>query len=272
MSNPTVDKLILATRKVALPDNSAATEQGRRIFLQAIDRVDDYKGDLRELAGVLRLLQTADSKPYVFAGLAYTLIAGSKERGDQYDADGLDAAMGWLESAQALDPDIFEVNCIESLVYTYGDRLDDARLILDYLGNIEPNNYYLHAAEVAYWLMLKDEAQILNWVEKSGRSAEFVPQKLRLRAKLADFYLGEKEYDKAIKVIKEAIHFDKQNGDLWGKLAVAYFRTGDMDEAERANNQLLRIDPNNSTGQRVKQAIDEKKKENSGGLGRFFGR
>lgn len=272
MSSPAVDKLIVATRRVTLPDNNAPTEQGRRIFLQALDRVDDYKGELRELAGVLRLLQTADSRPYVMGGLAYVLVAGSRGRGDEYDPDGLEAAMGWLESSQALNPDIFEVNCIEALVYIHRGRLDDARLILDYLAGLEPHNYYLHAAEVTYWLRLKNEEQILHWVEQSGRSAEFVPQKLRIRAKLADFYLGEKQYEKAIQVLKEAIHFDRQNAALWSKLAVAYFRLDNIEEAARANGQVLKLDPNNGTALKVQAAIDEKKKEQSGGLGRFFGR
>ncbi|MEM7332778.1 MAG: tetratricopeptide repeat protein [Chloroflexota bacterium] len=252
------------------PKLESATEHGRRIFLQAMERVDEFKGDPEQLLGTIRLLQTADSRPFALAGAAYTLVAAAKDRGGVYDEDGLKAAMFWLEKAQDMEAEIIEINCIEAIIYIHSNRFEDARLILDYLSEIDPYNFYLHQVEVVYWVAAKDKEQAVEWIERTIQSAVTIPQRLRMRAKLGDVYLNAKEYEKAVDVLKEAIHFDKENASLWYRLSVAYYRLSNFAEADRANKQTLRLQSNHAAALKVQEAL-KKQKGGTGGLRRLFG-
>ena len=97
MGKQIIEKLLPVLDKINWPSLQQATEKGRRIYMQGIDRIDDFKGDPKVLSSALRLYQTSDSQPYVFAGVAYLLTAASREADSSYDAEGLEAAMAWLE-------------------------------------------------------------------------------------------------------------------------------------------------------------------------------
>ena len=63
------------------------------------------------------------------------------------------------------------------------DRIKDQRYLLEKAEKKLRLSFIgeeLHAAEVAYWIKVKDAEQVEHWVEKCQRSAEFVPQKLRM--------------------------------------------------------------------------------------------
>lgn len=270
MGKKVTAQLISAIKQMEWPELESATEQGRRIFLQAVERIDEYKGNPADLLGTLRLLQTADSRPFAFAGIAYTLVGGAKNRGEDYDETGLTAAMAWLEKAQDMEAEIIEINCIEALIYIYSGRIDDARLVLDYLADIDPYNFYLHQVEVAYWVAAKDKEEAVEWIERTIQSAVTIPQRLRMRAKLGDVYLNAKEYDKAAQVLKEAIHFDKENAGLWHRLSIAHFRLNDLAEADRANKRALKLQPGHAVALKVQAAL-KKQMGGTGGLRRLFG-
>ena len=100
MGKQIINKLLPHLNNIPWPTMQAASEGGRRIYMQGIERIDDFKGDPKVLTGALRLFQTSDSQPYAFAGVAYLLVAASREADGSYDEEGLEAAMAWLENAQ----------------------------------------------------------------------------------------------------------------------------------------------------------------------------
>ena len=83
------------------------------------------------------------------------LVAASREKDGSYAAGGLKASLKWLEKAQEFAPDLFEINMIEAFIYIYSGRLDDARIVLDYLEELDPSDYYILTAEAAYWRQRK---------------------------------------------------------------------------------------------------------------------
>lgn len=269
MGKQLTDQILKALDRIEWPEQEVASEHGRHVFFQAIERVDEYKGNPKQLLSILRLLQTGDSKPYAYAGVAYVLIEAAKDRGSDYDPSSLDAAMEWLEKAQALEPEIIEINWIEALIYIYAGRLDDARLVLDYLTDIDPYNYYLHLAEVAYWISRKDKDESVKWIETTSQSAVTIPQRLRMRAKLGDVYLNAKDYEKAVEVLKEAIHFDKENVALWHRISIAYYQLDNFKEAGIANQRTLKIQAKHSGALKLQELI--KRKGGTGGLRRLLG-
>jgi predicted Zn-dependent protease len=230
-----IKKLIPHLNELDWPDNTAATEGGRRIYMQGVERIDDYKNNPKVLTATLRLFQTADSQPYALAGVAYLLVAASREADGSYAESGLEAAMHWLEKAQESEPEMVDINMIESLIYIYSGQFENARLVLDYLMGQEPDNHHLHRAEIAYWIAQKDIDRAVDWFDEASRSAVTVPQRLRLRVQLGDLYLNAGQNEKAIEVFKEATHFDKNNHMLWHKISVANWKLKKFEDAEIAN-------------------------------------
>jgi tetratricopeptide (TPR) repeat protein len=236
-----VDKLVPQLQKMRWPQTTALTELGRKTYDAGLDKIDMYRDDPRVLVEALHILQTGDSLPYAYAGVAYALVAAAQEKDGSYAEEGLDAAMEWLEKAQEAAMDEVDINMIEALVYIYSGRYEDARLVLNYLHDRNPNDYYVHVAEIIFWQAHDDIEQAAHWYEKASLSAREVPQRLRLLTRMAEFYMKEKDYDKALQMYKEALHFNKEKPELWHSLSVIFWHQEDYEEAGRANKQALKL-------------------------------
>jgi tetratricopeptide (TPR) repeat protein len=269
MGKELIAKLLPAVEKMQWPQGNTATEQGRQTFTVAVEKVDEYKGDPKTLMAALRTLQTGDSLPYAYGGVACVLVAAAREKDGSYDPAGLEAAMGWLEEAQNAEPDILEINVIEALIYAYSGRLEDSRLILDYLQAQDPTNFRLLSAEIAYWRSQGDIEKTVEWYEQAAEGAATVPQRLRLQAELGDYYLESNLLDKALAVHQKAIHFNNKNYMAWHKMSLIYWRQEDYEEADRCNQQALRLQ--DFPAARKMEAALKKKKSEGGMLGRLFG-
>jgi len=271
MGKQLLNQLIPHLEKMSWPTNPAATAQGKVTYGIGLDKVESFSGDPRPLAEAIRIFHSGGSEPYAYAGVAYVLVAASQEEDGSYAPAGLDAAMAWLEKAQALEPDVVDINMIEALVYVCHGRFPDARLVLDYLHDEEPDNYHLHLVEVAYWMRQKDVENTMAAAETAVSLAGTPPQRLRLRAQLADFYLEVDKVDEALEIYKEGIHFDAQNPLIWHKASLAFFQKGNLDEAERANQQSLRLG-NLPAAQQMAERIKARRRGESGLLGGLFKR
>jgi tetratricopeptide (TPR) repeat protein len=263
-------KILPTLNNINWPESPSLTELGRETFEVGVDKVNEYRGDPRDLASALRTFQSGDSRPYAFAGAAYALVIASREKDGSYAIEGLEAALDWLEMAQALEPDVVAINVIEGLIYIYSGRFDDARLILDYLGAQEPNSYEVLRAEAIYWEHRGDLANAVQAYEKAIEAADSVPRKLRLRHSLGDCYLHYEQDDRALEVYREVIHFDRENPRLWHNMSLAYFHKEDFEEAERCNSRSLTLGQLPEALQ-LQEAL--KDRLDSGGIARrLFGR
>lgn len=265
-----IEKMLPALEKMEWPQSLEASEQGRQAYMVGLERLDEYNGDVKMLSAALRTFQTGGSRPYACAGVAYTLVIASQESDGSFAPQGLDEAMKWLEQAQESAPDILEINVIESLVYTGYGRYSDARLVLDYLQEDDPHNYQLLKAELAYWKRQEDVDTAVYWFNKTAEAADNVPQRLRTRVKLADYYLEHGLLDEALPIYKEAVHFDHNNVVLWHKISMIYWQQENFEEAERSNQQLLRLQPDYAPAIKLHEALKKKKSEGSR-LGKLFG-
>jgi tetratricopeptide (TPR) repeat protein len=236
-----VEKMLPNLNKMPLPASKQPTQLGRQTYEVGLDKVDEFKGDPKTLVSALRVIQTGDSQPFVFAGVAYTLLTAAREPNGSYAQIGLDAAMEWLEKAQELAPDVVSINMIEALIYIYSQRYEDARLILDYLWEINPSNYYLYMAEIAFWQRQEQMEETVSWYQKAINASNTVPRKLGLRSALGDCYLEFGLDDKALELYKEAVHFSKGNPWLWHNMSIAYFNKEEYKEAAHCNKQALSL-------------------------------
>ncbi len=251
------------------PETPIATAHGFQAYQVGLEKAMAFKGDAKDLAAALRAFQTGDSRPYAFAGAAYVLAQASREKDGAYDPVGLDAAMSWLEQAQEMEPDKVAINMIEALIYTYHGRFDDARLVLDFLTQQEPENQYLLLAEIVYWQRRGEVNEAVKWFQKAIENAVTVPERLQLRHRLGDYFLETGNLDKALEVFQESIHFERENAALWHKMSLIYWRKEAYEEASRCNRRALHIKDAPALRQ-MEKAL--KKKLGTGGLmGKLFG-
>jgi tetratricopeptide (TPR) repeat protein len=178
--------------------------------------------------------------------------------------------MDWLEKAQELAPDIVDINFIEALVYVYGGRYQDARIVLDYLREAAFENYYLYRAEMAFWRRQGKLEEALEWSEKAMQAADTVPQRLRVKSRMGEMYLESGDEDKALETYREAIHFDPKNAELHHKASLIYWQRENYEEANRFNRKALSLQPDFPEAQQLRALLDEHV-QSSGLMGRLFG-
>ena len=236
-----------------------------------MEAVDGYKGNPKVLVDALGTFQSGQSRPFTCAGIAYVLVAASREGDGSYYKNGLIEAMNWLEKAQETEPDIRLINMIEALIYCYSGRFDDARLVLDYLHQQGSDHYYLNVAELALAQQQGDVERASLWYSKAVNAAINVPQKLRLQSRMGDFFLAQNVLDKALVMFKEAAHFDKENFQLWHKISLAFYRQGDLEEAQRYNQRVLRMH-DYAPARQLEAKLNEHLGSDTGMLGKLFGR
>lgn len=242
MGQRLVEKILPNFDKLKWPENAEATQLGRQAYEVGLDKVDEFRNDPRTLAAALRTFLSGESLPYAYAGAAYTLVRASRENDGSYSQRGLDAALEWLEKAQELAPEVADINMVEAFIYIYSGRFADARLILNYLEASEPTTYHLLSAEVAYWQEQGELEEAIDWYDRAITAADSVPRKLRMRSNMGDCYLQFRQYDKALEVYKEAVHFARENPLLWHKMSVAYWYLENFEEAERCNKRALALE------------------------------
>ncbi len=258
MGKELVEKLLSTFDKMEWPRNEQADAKGLQVYGVALEKIDAAKGDTKGLVAALRTLQTADSLPFVYAGVAYLLLAASAERDGSYAPEGLEAATIWLEKAQELAPDVLEINMIEALVYLYNGRFEDARTILDYLQEQEPGNFYLQTAEINYWRTQQDVDETLHAFEQAMRLAPTHLQRIQLRHQQGDFYAENGMPDKALTSYKEVVQVEKENATLWHKMSVLFFKQGSLPEAAKCNQRALHLQPDYPAARQVEAAIKSK--------------
>jgi tetratricopeptide (TPR) repeat protein len=246
------------------------TPLGRQVFEVGVDKVDEFRKSAEPLLNGLQIFNTSDSRPYAYGGVSYTLVKASRKENGSYFQTGLDKAMEWLEDAQELAPDLVEINAIEALIYIYSSRYEDARLILDYLKGIAPNNYYLLIAEATYWQEHKKIDKTVEWYQAAINVADSVPRKLRLRGNLGDFFMNMRQFERALKVYQETIHFSKENPWIWHNMSIAHWHAHNYEEAFHCNRRALALS-DLPEARRMEEALKEKL--DKGGLrGWLFGR
>lgn len=270
MSEQLLEKLLPVLQKMEWSGSPEATEQGRLAYMVGLERLDEYDGDTKLLSAALRAFQSGASLPYSYAGAAYTLVLASENNDGSYVPAGLDESMKWLEKAQELAPDILEINVIEALIYTGHGRYEDARMVLDYLQEMDDYNYQVAKAEVTFWKRQGEIEETIHWFNKTAEIAETVPHRLRTKARLGDYYLQQQMFDEALGIYKEAIHFDNRNVQLWHKISMIYWQKEDWDEVEIVNQQTLRLQPDFAPAVKMHEALKAKKSEGSRS-GRLFG-
>lgn len=277
MGRALLSQMVPALEKLTWTGKPHDTAVGALVYRTVIDQVDGYRGDPNVLGLALRTARTCDSLPYTYAAIAYILLAASGPTGGslhgatkEYDQEGLDLALTWLEKAQELVPDETDINVIEALIYIHGHRLEDARTVLDYLQGEMDATYFLMRAEMTYWQHVGDYEQALQWNRNAFEEATTVPQRLRLKSTAAAIFHEAGETEKALQAYKEALHFDSENAWLCHQISILHYEQDALEEATHFNERALKLQPDLAEAQQLRDTLTEQQRS-SGLLGRLFG-
>ena len=271
MGKRLIEQMLPVLKKMEWPTGPTATHLGYTVYEAGLRKLEEYDTDPSVLAAALKILQSGDSMVYANAGIAATLIAASEEADGTYYQRGLDIAQNWLESAQDAEPELVEVNVWEAYIYIYSERLDDARLILDYLHEQRPRSFVLARAEIAYWQRKHDREQTEEWFDTAIERAPTGPMKIFLREQLGDYYAGIGAWEEALDAYRHAAALEPANGKLWHRMSVICLNLDDVDEADRCNKRAQLSGGPAEAVRQTAMAIARKRGADTNMLRRLFG-
>ena len=73
---------------------------------------------------------------------------------------------------------------------------------------------------------------------------------------LAWILVKKKDYDGAIRLLRNSVQRDPQNASYNYHIGVAYYRNGQKHEAEQALQTALKLDPNSGSAHDAKQILE----------------
>ena len=85
------------------------------------------------------------------------------------------------------------------------------------------------------------------------------PRSVKARKQLADFYLSQRNSDKAITEFEEAILLDPENGELFVGMAIAHLHKGNRDIAIIMLERALQLNPELEYAESLKKLVEAKK-------------
>lgn len=258
MGKELIAKILPVLDKIIWPQSEAMTQFGLQTYEMGMDWVDQREDNARAIQTAINTFKSSDSRPYALAGVAYLLTNLSKEKKGKYHQEGLAEAMKWLAAAQSIEPDRPQINFIEAQIYVFQDQLENARTVLDYLHEQAPYIYRLNITEALWQEKMGDFDGMEHFYMEAERSANTVPQKIRIQTILGDSFLQIDQYEKALEHYKQAIYFNREDPRLWHKKSLIYWRLEDLQNCKRCNEIVLRLSPDHKSGNRVKEELQKK--------------
>jgi tetratricopeptide (TPR) repeat protein len=264
-SHPVVDRLIEVVNQNQWPNAHRMVDRSRKAYEYGLDQVNRYHGDPAIFFKALQTFADTKSCVYAYAGIAFALAMATAVTGDGVYDIGFEEALKWLEKAQEWEPNLVEINFIEAVVYLNWGQLENGRLILDHLAQDNPKNYYLCLTEMNYWSQQKDHDNYFNWLRTASKSADNPLRQAYTLNALANLYLNQGQYEKSIEIFADVVKFTPDDAWAWHNMSFMFLNLKKVKEAAMCNQRALEI-----MDFPAARDIQEKIKQNKGGLGRLF--
>jgi tetratricopeptide (TPR) repeat protein len=260
--NPIIDDLLDIINQVQWPMAHRANAEARRMYEDGLDQVNASFGNPAGYVKALKLFHVTRSAAYAAAGVAFTLVMSSTFHGRP--PRGFDEAAQWLEKAQEWEPNRVEINFVEAVLYLNSGQLENGRLILDYLGQQEPDNYYLCLTELNYWAQKQDNDRAGRWL---GKAMDRADNRLRRAYTLHSLAGSLANPAEEVALWHKIADLNPEDFLAWHKLSLIYLQQKKLKEAEVCNQRALAL-ADFDAGREVEKRI----KQQRSGLGRIFGR
>lgn len=244
--------------QVEWPESDETTEKAAEIFDYAMAIMGMYRGHPDVLIDALRAFVATACRPYAYAGAAYVLSGAAYLSNQEYDLDGIKAAMGWLERAQEIEPDSSEINLIEAILYLRSQRPEDARTVLDHVGQSGPHSFCFCMGEFAYWDTKHDITRCRDWSQRAMLLATHDIQRLQVLNKLAGAYMRAELRPEAIGLYEKVVEIDANDAWAWHNMSVMYLDLNQLKKCDQCNKRALKI-MEFGAAQNIKVYLDKKR-------------
>lgn len=244
-------------------DECDFSENARRAYEAGIDIVDGYRGDPTPLLRAIDQFQTAQSRPYAYAGWAYALMAAAYIRGNRkFDMDGLREAQGWLYEARKIRDGRPEINFIQLMLdlnlEKYEAYLESKELIDPELGE---SHFHVQFAHLDYCLQTQSLKMAEAQYKKTLSLASTVNQEQMVYRRMTHHFLfavaGFKALGEVLKTpSKPTVAHYAQKGDyyfsqmaanaqndpwFWHNYCIFHYHLGNYWKAAEYNKKALAI-------------------------------
>ena len=250
---------------------STISPETKEQYERGLDVVHAYRGDPDQLFEALKVFQAIPSRPYAFAGIAYTLLAASYRHDTEYQPEGLKETAQWLVEAQSLAPDQVEINFIVAMLYVLQKRDDEARSWLNALA-LKPPNYYVCLAEMRYWEHRRDIHKVYDWYVKASKAAERSEQRIYAIHMVAGSLLEADLPMQASEMYEHLAQYTPDDPWLWHNLSIAYYQQGQYEKASECNQralQLMDFEAARQMTQRLKNRVQAKEEKSEEKVSRY---
>ncbi len=232
--------------QVRWPTKTHITQEARATYDQGLSTLDAYRGDPNILLRALKVFISTDCLPYAYAGAAVVLEAASFDSGDKYDEEGLQYALEYLQKAQDLAPDQFEINFLEARIYLSTHEDAKAGTILKYLADNMPSAYpdklYLCRTMMHFWYNMQDRKMYENWYDLGMKVARTGTDRLHLLGMRAGFYGKLKDgQDVALECYQEIVKITPKDPWCWHNMSIIYYKKKQYRQASDCNQRALKI-------------------------------
>lgn len=230
-----------AAEKIPTPQETAVTPAALSTYKKGLDRVNNYRGHPAILFQALQLFQESDCEPLFYSGVAYALFAASYQQNITYERAGLAVAQTWLERAQAITPNVPEINFVGVFLLLHLGRLAEARPLIQSLTATEPYGYYVRIALLDYYTVKQDEASLTKTYQETLTLAKTIDRRAYLYNRLGRYYMILKAFPKSLAAYQELAQITPNDPWMWHNMSIIYLTRRNYLQALRCNKIALQI-------------------------------
>jgi tetratricopeptide (TPR) repeat protein len=241
MLDPVILNLVDAANALPLPSAVGTTVGAQSIYRQGLDRANSYRGDLTPLVEALDLFQQTDSRPFFYAGVAYTILIVACRCRPVCDLEGLELARGWLEQAREIAGEVAAIEVVFLFIEIYSGNDDSAGRIMTRLLAQASHDYHLHTAVIAYHFHQGAVAPMADCYDRTLALAKTIARRAYLANEMAYYYRQLGQADESLRMYQVLAQITPEDPWLWHDISAIYLARYDLIRAHRFNRRALAL-------------------------------
>lgn len=165
-------------------------------------------------------------------------------------------ALDQLEQSKALDPDNLEIHRNLAQAYLRMEEFEEAIGEIEAALKYDPKDPYLYAFLGQAQSSLGETAKAAEAVQKGLLYAKQEDLKASLYKNLGILQAREKKFPEAVNAFRSALNLEWKDAATHTYLAMAYAQMGQEEEALRAVEAALKIDPQHPEAKKLREALN----------------
>ena len=151
-------------------------------------------------------------------------------------------ALNYLDEAENNNPNYVHIFSLRGKILVETGNLSDGMVALEHAIELSPLNPVRYQDCVDVLIKNKQYEVVPDILSRAVKDGVQFPELYRY---LSEAYYNLKDYKKAIRYIRSALDTDKDNIVFLNQLAVSLKEAGELHEAQKTYNKVIKLDPKN---------------------------